>query len=47
MKIKSIRRILDREKDLDFWWDEELDRDGLDLDQWGFLQGYYEEIEAS
>ncbi len=29
-------------KEIYGWTDDSLDEDGMDLDEWAFIQGYYE-----
>ncbi|HLC58380.1 MAG TPA: hypothetical protein VJI68_00815 [Candidatus Nanoarchaeia archaeon] len=44
MKLKSVRRLIEQHtEEYSKWWDDSLDSDGVDLEQWGFCQGYYEE----
>jgi len=46
MRITSIKHLIQKENDQrpEKWFDEELDNDGLDLQEWAFMQGYYGEV---
>ena len=46
MRIKLLRRLVEKEIDEhpEREFDEYLDRDGVDLKEWGFMQGYYGEV---
>ena len=49
MRIKSVRKLLEQEAERlpYWWWDDELDMDGINASEWAFSQGYYAESEAS
>ena len=41
-KAEVSLSFLERESEkFPFWWDDDLDSDGIDSTEWGFSQGYY------
>ena len=41
--MKQMKHMVEQEGHSSRWIDEELDSDGLDLEEWAFMQGYYQD----
>ncbi len=39
----SNRKMSERREHIRAWWDEEFDNDGIDVEQWAVLQGFYDD----
>ena len=45
MKRKNVSAPMEDINESSYQWvDENLDEDALDLDEWAFMHGYYEEV---